>query len=51
VLRNGEAWANFEFALGGEYNVWNATAGRGPLAAGYGISKEEIAAALKTFRA
>jgi UDP-N-acetylmuramate: L-alanyl-gamma-D-glutamyl-meso-diaminopimelate ligase len=49
VLRNGEAWANFEFALGGEYNVWNATAAAA-LAAGYGISKEEIAAALKTFK-
>jgi UDP-N-acetylmuramate: L-alanyl-gamma-D-glutamyl-meso-diaminopimelate ligase len=49
VLRNGDAWANFEFALGGEYNVWNATAAAA-LAAGYGISKEEIAAALKTFK-
>ena len=49
VLRNGEAWANFEFALGGEYNVWNATAAAA-LAADYGISKEEIAAALKTFK-
>src|SRR5438309_5531041 len=49
VLRNGEGWANFEFALGGEYNVWNATAAAA-LAAGYGISKDEIAAALKTFK-
>ena len=49
VLRDGEAWANFEFALGGEYNVWNATAAAA-LAAGYGISTEEIAAALKTFK-
>src|SRR6266705_2139961 len=49
LLRDGEAWANFEFALGGEYNVWNATAAAA-LAAGYGISKEEIAAALKTFK-
>jgi UDP-N-acetylmuramate: L-alanyl-gamma-D-glutamyl-meso-diaminopimelate ligase len=49
VLRNGEAWANFEFALGGEYNVWNATAAAA-LAGDYGISKEEIAAALKTFK-
>ncbi len=49
VLRNGEAWANFEFPLAGEYNVWNATAAAA-LAAGYGISKEEIAAALKTFK-
>ena len=49
VLRNGEAWTNFEFALAGEYNVWNATAAAA-LAAGYGISKQEIAAALKTFK-
>src|SRR5216684_6671748 len=26
VLRDGKAWADFEFPLGGEYNVWNATA-------------------------
>ena len=39
VLRNGEAWTNFEFALAGEYNVWNATAAAA-LAAGYGISKQ-----------
>ncbi len=49
VLRNGEPWADFEFALGGEYNVWNATAA-GALAANYGIKKEVIAQALKTFR-
>src|SRR5256886_8080127 len=49
VLRNGEAWTTFEFALAGEYNVWNATAAAA-LAAGYGISKQEIAAALKTFK-
>jgi UDP-N-acetylmuramate: L-alanyl-gamma-D-glutamyl-meso-diaminopimelate ligase len=49
VLKDGEAWADFEFPLGGEYNVWNATAAAA-LAFGYGISKEEIAAALKTFK-
>src|ERR1700704_3625535 len=49
VLRNDEAWANFEFPLAGEYNVGNATAAAA-LAAGYGISKDEIAAALKTFK-
>src|SRR5438445_114510 len=49
VLRNGEAWANFEFALAGEYNVSNATAAAA-LAASCGISKDEIAAALKTFK-
>jgi UDP-N-acetylmuramate: L-alanyl-gamma-D-glutamyl-meso-diaminopimelate ligase len=49
VWRKGEAWADFEFALGGEYNVWNATAAAA-IAAHYKISKEEIAAALKTFK-
>jgi UDP-N-acetylmuramate: L-alanyl-gamma-D-glutamyl-meso-diaminopimelate ligase len=49
VLRKGEAWADFEFALGGEYNVWNATAAAA-IAVHYEISKEEIAAALKTFK-
>ena len=49
VLQNGRAWADFEFPLAGEYNVWNATAAAA-LAADYGISKEEIAAALKTFK-
>ena len=39
----------FEFPLAGEYNVWNATAAAA-LAAAYGISKEGIAAALKTFK-
>ena len=48
VLREGKPWADFEFALGGEYNVWNATAAAA-MAAAYGISKEEIAAALKSF--
>jgi len=42
-------WANLEF-LWREYNVWNATAAAA-MAAAYGISKDEIAAALKTFRA
>jgi len=49
VLRDGSAWADFEFALAGEYNVWNATAAAA-LATACGISKEEIAAALKTFK-
>ena len=49
VLREGRAWANFEFPLAGEYNVWNATAAAA-LAAACGISKEQIAAALKTFK-
>ena len=49
VLREGRAWADFEFSLGGEYNVWNATAAAA-MAASYGISKEDIAAALRTFK-
>ena len=49
VVRNSEPWAEFEFGLAGEYNVWNATAASA-LAAGCGISKDEIAAALKTFK-
>jgi UDP-N-acetylmuramate: L-alanyl-gamma-D-glutamyl-meso-diaminopimelate ligase len=49
VLRDGSAWADFEFPLGGEYNVWNATAAAA-LAADYGISKDVIAQALASFR-
>ncbi|MGA9355163.1 MAG: UDP-N-acetylmuramate:L-alanyl-gamma-D-glutamyl-meso-diaminopimelate ligase [Terriglobales bacterium] len=49
VLRDGEAWADFGFALGGEYNVWNATAAAA-LACDCGISKDAIAQALATFR-
>jgi UDP-N-acetylmuramate: L-alanyl-gamma-D-glutamyl-meso-diaminopimelate ligase len=49
VLRNGERWSDFEFSLGGEYNVLNATAAAA-LAAGCGISREQIAVALKSFK-
>jgi UDP-N-acetylmuramate: L-alanyl-gamma-D-glutamyl-meso-diaminopimelate ligase len=49
VLRDGQRWAEFEFPLAGEYNVWNATAAAG-MAAGYGISPQVIAQALRTFR-
>jgi UDP-N-acetylmuramate: L-alanyl-gamma-D-glutamyl-meso-diaminopimelate ligase len=49
ALRNGEHFADFEFALAGEYNVWNATAAAA-LAFSCGISKESIAEALKTFK-
>jgi UDP-N-acetylmuramate: L-alanyl-gamma-D-glutamyl-meso-diaminopimelate ligase len=49
VLRNGRLWEDFEFPLAGEYNVWNATAAAA-LAASCGIGKEEVAAALKTFK-
>jgi UDP-N-acetylmuramate: L-alanyl-gamma-D-glutamyl-meso-diaminopimelate ligase len=49
VLRDGRPWMDLEFPLAGEYNVWNATAAAA-MATAYGISKEEIAAALKTFK-
>ena len=49
VLRDGRLWAEFEFSLAGEYNVWNATAAAG-MAAGYGIPPEVIAEALRTFK-
>lgn len=49
MMRNGTAWAEFEFSLAGEYNVWNATAAAA-LAADYGISREKIQQALATFR-
>jgi UDP-N-acetylmuramate: L-alanyl-gamma-D-glutamyl-meso-diaminopimelate ligase len=49
VLHDGNPWADFEFALAGEYNVWNATAAAA-MAASCGISKEAIASALKTFQ-
>jgi UDP-N-acetylmuramate: L-alanyl-gamma-D-glutamyl-meso-diaminopimelate ligase len=49
VLHNGHPWADFEFPLGGEYNVWNATAAAA-MAASYGISRDDIAAALRTFK-
>jgi len=49
VEHNKKAWADFEFPLGGEYNVWNATAAAS-LASHYQISKEVIAKALETFR-
>lgn len=49
VLRDGERWCDFEFGLAGEYNVWNATAAAA-MAAGCGIAKEQIQAALKTFK-
>jgi UDP-N-acetylmuramate: L-alanyl-gamma-D-glutamyl-meso-diaminopimelate ligase len=49
IFRDGRPWADFEFPLAGQYNVWNATAAAA-LAAQCGISKEEISAALKTFK-
>ena len=49
ILRNGEAWAELEFPLAGEYNVLNATAAAA-MAANYGIAKDAIAGALREFR-
>jgi UDP-N-acetylmuramate: L-alanyl-gamma-D-glutamyl-meso-diaminopimelate ligase len=49
VLRNGKTWANFEFALAGEYNVFNAV-GATALATACGIPVERIQQALKTFK-
>lgn len=49
VLRDGKPWAEFEFALAGEYNVLNATAAAA-VSANYGIPVETIAEALRTFR-
>lgn len=49
VLHHGKHWENFEFSLAGEYNVWNATAAAA-LAASCGISQEQIAEALRTFK-
>jgi len=49
VEHNGNRWAEFEFALAGEYNVWNATAAAA-LASSCGITTDQIAAALKSFK-
>ena len=49
VLHDDQPWADLEFALAGEYNVWNATAAAA-LASSCGVPKEAIAAALKSFK-
>jgi UDP-N-acetylmuramate: L-alanyl-gamma-D-glutamyl-meso-diaminopimelate ligase len=49
VLCEGRPWAEFEFPLAGEYNVWNATAAAA-LAADCGVPKEVIADALRSFQ-
>jgi len=49
VLHDGQPWADLEFPLAGEYNVWNATAAAA-LAASCGVPTEAIAAALKSFK-
>jgi len=49
LLHQGSRWADLQFPLAGEYNVWNATAAAA-IAAHYGISKEAIADALRNFK-
>jgi UDP-N-acetylmuramate: L-alanyl-gamma-D-glutamyl-meso-diaminopimelate ligase len=49
VLRDGQTWSSFEFALAGEYNVLNATAAAA-MAANYGIEPAVISDALKSFK-
>lgn len=49
ILRDGQPFADCEFPLAGEYNVFNATAAAA-LAANYGISPKAIAEAIHTFR-
>jgi len=49
LWKAGKFWADFEFPMAGEHNVWNATAAAA-LAAGYGISRDQIRTALTTFK-
>jgi len=49
VRRDCAPWAEFEFSLAGEYNILNATAAA-VMAVNYGIAKDTIAEALRTFR-
>ena len=49
LLRNGKLWAQLEFPLAGEYNVWNASAAAA-MAANYGISAQVVADALARFQ-
>ena len=49
VSRNGQPWAEFDFALAGSYNVLNATAAAA-MAASYGIELGVIAEALRRFK-
>ncbi len=49
VWHEGAPWAELEMSLAGEHNALNATAAAA-LAAGQDISKEAIAAALKSFK-
>lgn len=49
LLNNGSLWAELEFPLAGEYNVWNATAASA-MAANCGISPNVVADALNRFQ-
>jgi UDP-N-acetylmuramate: L-alanyl-gamma-D-glutamyl-meso-diaminopimelate ligase len=49
VIKNGAKFRDLVFPLGGEYNVWNATAAAA-VAAHYDISADVIAAALASFK-
>jgi UDP-N-acetylmuramate: L-alanyl-gamma-D-glutamyl-meso-diaminopimelate ligase len=49
VARDSQPWAEFDFALAGEYNVLNATAAAA-MAQRTGIAVEAIAEALRTFK-
>ena len=49
VMREGQHWADFQFALAGEYNVLNATAAAA-MAAHFGIERLAIAEALACFK-
>src|SRR5208337_4524244 len=49
VWRGGAPWADLEMGMAGEHNALNATAAAA-LAAGQGIGKEAIQAALKSFK-
>jgi UDP-N-acetylmuramate: L-alanyl-gamma-D-glutamyl-meso-diaminopimelate ligase len=49
VEKEGKPWAEFEFALTGEYNVLNATAAAA-LASHYDIPPTKMAEALKSFK-
>jgi UDP-N-acetylmuramate: L-alanyl-gamma-D-glutamyl-meso-diaminopimelate ligase len=49
LWKEGRLWGDFEFSMAGEYNVWNATAAAA-LAAGHGVSPDQIRTAFTSFR-
>ncbi len=49
MLKEGQPWADFEFAMAGEYNVLNAAAATA-MASNFGIEPQVIAEALKSFK-